>query len=127
MRDVVNEERLAIGQRIRDLRSDAGWTQGQLAQALGLSFQQIQKYEHGVTRISVVNLLRILAILGVPADLFFADLAEPKGLPLPKPIVDPGLEQLKRDYEHIQDPEARRVLRETARVLCGQPELKRSL
>lgn len=121
------EEKLRLGRRIRDLRAEAGWTQTQMAHALGISFQQVQKYEHGITRISVATMLRILSVLGVPADIFFAGIAEPTGLPFTRAIQDPGLEQLKRDYETIQSPDARRALREMARVLGGQFASKRSL
>lgn len=104
MEEPVLEDRLRLGQRIRDLRADAGWTQSQLARALGMSFQQVQRYEHVITRVSVAALLKILAVLGVPPAAFFQSLNRPLGLPVPVPIIDPGLEQFKSDYERSRIP-----------------------
>ncbi|RZJ41095.1 MAG: helix-turn-helix domain-containing protein [Brevundimonas sp.] len=125
--DEIVEQKLRLGRRIRDLRTEAGWTQTQLAQALGISFQQVQKYEHGITRVSVVTILRVLSVLGVPADIFFAGMADPTGLPFTHAVTDPSSEQLRRDYQAIKNPEARRALRDMARVLAGGAVAKRSL
>ncbi len=46
-----------VGRRIHDLRTSKGWSQTQLASLLGITFQQIQKYEKGLNRISASRLL----------------------------------------------------------------------
>ncbi|VAW39470.1 transcriptional regulator, Cro/CI family [hydrothermal vent metagenome] len=61
-----------IGLKIKTIRKGSGMSQIELAEKLGLSFQQVQKYEKGVTRISVLRLQQISEALGVPMAVFFA-------------------------------------------------------
>jgi transcriptional regulator with XRE-family HTH domain len=60
-----------VGSRVRHFRQRTGWNQEQLAQALGLTFQQVQKYEKGTNRISAGRLQEISAALKVPLSVFF--------------------------------------------------------
>jgi transcriptional regulator with XRE-family HTH domain len=60
-----------IGRRIRDLRLDAGLSQTSIAKALGISFQQIQKYENGTNRISASRLYKLANHLDVSLTEFF--------------------------------------------------------
>lgn len=64
-----------LGARVRKLRIMAGISQDQVAQKIGLTFQQIQKYERGTNRISVATLLRLCDALGVSAAVVIAELA----------------------------------------------------
>ena len=66
-----------VGSRIRVRRRVAGLTQDDLARALDLTFQQIQKYERGSNRVSASKLFGIAAVLQVPVSYFFEGLAEP--------------------------------------------------
>lgn len=61
-----------IGLKIKTIRKGLGMSQIELAEKLGLSFQQVQKYEKGTTRISVLRLQEISEALGVPMAVFFA-------------------------------------------------------
>ena len=61
-----------VGRRVRQRRTMLGISQAGLAEALGLTFQQVQKYEHGTNRISAGRLHLISTILGVSIDYFFA-------------------------------------------------------
>lgn len=63
-----------VGLRVRDLRVRRGLNQSQLGRALGLTFQQVQKYEKGTNRISCSKLVRIAETLSVPAAYFFEGL-----------------------------------------------------
>ena len=63
-----------IGERIRYRRILLGFSQQRLAQEIGLTFQQIQKYEKGVNRISASRLLEIAMVLGVPINYFFSEM-----------------------------------------------------
>lgn len=63
----------AVGARIRSLRIKAGLTQEALAAALGLSFQQLQKYEKGVNRVGPGRLAMLAEILKVPVATFFGE------------------------------------------------------
>jgi transcriptional regulator with XRE-family HTH domain len=68
-----------IGERIRLRRTELGMTQHQLAAALGVSYQQIQKYENGANRISAARLWQIGRRLEVPVGWFFDEPSDPGG------------------------------------------------
>lgn len=68
---------LHVGQRIRLRRKLAGASQTQVADALGLTFQQLQKYERGTNRISASKLQALALHLQVPISWFFEGLDEP--------------------------------------------------
>ena len=60
-----------VGSRVRMRRMLAGVSQERLGEALGLTFQQVQKYEKGTNRISASRLQQISKMLGVPVAFFF--------------------------------------------------------
>ena len=63
-----------VGARIRTRRLLLGMNQETLANALGLTFQQVQKYEGGANRVSASRLAQMAEVLGVPVMYFFTDL-----------------------------------------------------
>jgi transcriptional regulator with XRE-family HTH domain len=63
-----------VGQRMRLRRTMLGKSQDQMARALGVSFQQVQKYERGTNRISASRLFDVSRFLSVPVGYFFEDL-----------------------------------------------------
>jgi len=78
-----------VGARIRVRRRVLGLTQEDLARALDVTFQQIQKYERGANRVSASKLFAIAGVLGTPVQYFFEGLGEPgaraaSGLPGPE-------------------------------------------
>ncbi len=66
----VDEFDVELGRKVREFREFRGISQQKLAEHLGVSFQQIQKYETGTNRISAVNLWRIADVFGVPIEDF---------------------------------------------------------
>ncbi|MEQ8507142.1 MAG: helix-turn-helix transcriptional regulator [Rhodospirillales bacterium] len=60
-----------VGARVREQRKQNGMSQSELGDALGLTFQQIQKYERGANRIGASRLFQLSQILGVPVAHFF--------------------------------------------------------
>jgi transcriptional regulator with XRE-family HTH domain len=68
---------LHIGQRVRHRRWLLGMTQQDLAQGIGVRFQQIQKYESGANRISASRLFDLARALDVPVAFFYIGLGEP--------------------------------------------------
>jgi transcriptional regulator with XRE-family HTH domain len=75
----------AIARRIRERRLACGFSQEKLAERIGLTFQQVQKYEKGINRISAGKLLQIADALSVPAAWFFDGLGKidaPEMLPI---------------------------------------------
>ena len=70
-----------VGRRIRERRLFLGMNQTTLADALDLTFQQIQKYELGMNRVSVSRLSDIAIVLAVPVSFFFANQLGDKATP----------------------------------------------
>jgi transcriptional regulator with XRE-family HTH domain len=103
---------IAIGRRIRIQRMLRNITQTQLANAIGITFQQIQKYEHGTNRISAGKLLQVAQYLGVPVSLFFDGLDEGSGRNS-APAAGPEYHQLK---QFIASPEGGRLYRAFAQI-----------
>ncbi len=65
-----------VGRKIRQLRIEMGLTQQQLAQMIGVTFQQAHKYERGHNRISAGRLFEIARVLGVEISYFFGGLTD---------------------------------------------------
>src|SRR3954467_13220553 len=62
-----------VGARLRLRRSMLGLSQEKLGKMIGLTFQQVQKYEHGATRIGASRLYELSQVLDVPVSFFFED------------------------------------------------------
>lgn len=62
---------VAIGEKLRALRLDRGLSQSDLGRLIGVTFQQLQKYEKGANRVSAGRLARIAAALDVPITAFY--------------------------------------------------------
>jgi transcriptional regulator with XRE-family HTH domain len=63
-----------LGQRLRERRLELGMSQEQLASLLGITFQQVQKYEKGINRIAASRLFEISIALDMPVSRFFEGL-----------------------------------------------------
>lgn len=70
---------LHVGAQVRKRRKALGMSQGELADAVGITFQQIQKYERGANRISASKLHEIAHFLGMPIAYFFEGLPDISG------------------------------------------------
>ncbi len=121
-----------VGTRVRTRRKLAGMNQTQLADALGLTFQQVQKYEWGKNRIGSSRLYDLARVLDVPIEHFFEDmpadvaassLARGRGkVKMPPnfetdPMVKRETLELVRAYYKIEDAGIRKRLREMAKSL----------
>ena len=82
-----------VGRRVYERRAQLGITQGDLARALGVSFQQLQKYEKGANRISASRLWGTAAALAVDIDYFFEGLDDGGGIDIAE--CNPGALQTK--------------------------------
>ena len=97
-----------VGGQIRTRRLLLGMNQEELAQSVGLTFQQVQKYESGANRVSASRLWEIAAILNMPIAYFFpAKGGAAQGDEYPP---DPESIELIRLYYAIADPRTRRQL-----------------
>src|SRR5262245_59567913 len=110
-----------VGSRVRLRRVLLGMSQETLGARLGLTFQQVQKYEKGTNRISASRLFRLAEALGVPIQFFFEDFSgEMKNGADVEPFVEPAVEnnvlkflhdrqaiELHRAFACISDPDVR--------------------
>lgn len=111
-----------VGKRIRHRRWLVGMTQQQLAEHVGIKFQQIQKYETGANRVSASRLWDIADALSVEVSFFFEGLdndnapsRESEGLPADL-LGDKEALDLVRSYYAIPENQRRRLF-DLARVL----------
>jgi transcriptional regulator with XRE-family HTH domain len=107
-----------VGKRIRHRRWMVGMTQQQLADKVGIKFQQIQKYETGMNRVSASRLWDIADALGVQIAFFFEGLTEDQ-VPASAQgdiLADKEALDLVRSYYAIPEAQRRRLF-DLARVL----------
>jgi transcriptional regulator with XRE-family HTH domain len=114
-----------VGSRIRSQRLVRRMSQTELGRRVGVTFQQVQKYEKGRNRVSASRLQRIADTLGVPVAFFFGDGPESKnasaaaetGLAF---LETAGAVRLVRAYSKIRDSRTRRSLVELAETMARE-------
>jgi transcriptional regulator with XRE-family HTH domain len=119
-----------VGHRVRLRRMLIGMSQERLGELLGLTFQQVQKYEKGINRIGAGRLFEVAGILGVPVSFFYED-AESNGTASgfseagePPPVMEflasgEGL-QLSLAFMRIKDVKVRRRILDLVRSLADE-------
>ena len=126
-----------VGSRLRLRRNLVGMSQEQLGKSLGLTFQQIQKYERGANRMGASRLHQISRLLGVPVAWFFEEIVEggearfgfaenkqaalegaPSALPDTEILQRRETLDLIRAYYSIHDPKQRRKVFELVRSMA---------
>ncbi len=108
-----------VGKRVRHRRWMVGMTQQQLAEQVGIKFQQIQKYETGMNRVSASRLWDISNALGVTVSFFFDGLEKETSSKGDSPVdmmTDKEALELLRSYYSIPENQRRRLF-DLARVL----------
>jgi transcriptional regulator with XRE-family HTH domain len=122
-----------VGSRVRLRRTLLGLSQDKLARAIGVSFQQLQKYERGTNRISASRLFALSKVLGVGIAWFFEDAPSTgrqrraAAVEARAPANEPALEQdpmtanetvkLVRAYYMIEDPKVRKKILHMVRAV----------
>ncbi|MCB5174800.1 helix-turn-helix domain-containing protein [Microvirga lenta] len=114
--DQIDKE---IGLRIRLRRTQIGMSQMKLGEALGVTFQQVQKYEKGANRISVGRLNRIAATLGVETS-FFLPKTDATGFPSDIVPADKDSLELLSLFDRLQNKAMRQAILTLARSACEQ-------
>lgn len=122
-----------VGSRIRLRRTLLGMSQERLGDQLGLTFQQVQKYERGVNRVGASRLFDLARVLDVPISFFFDDMPDglvgsssrrAPGVPeTPEAIADDTMTrretlELVRAYYRIADPNQRKKLFELVKAMA---------
>ncbi len=123
--DVRTIDRL-VGRQLRKRRLELGLSQQRLADAIGVTFQQIQKYEHGSNRVVASRLYDLAKVLHVSVEYFFAEAEQDRPLPqhaetpAGAPLPTPGeTRKLVDAYYAIQDPALRRKLIDLVRSVAA--------
>jgi len=121
-----------VGARLRLRRNMLGLSQEKLGGMIGLTFQQVQKYERGANRISASRLHELSRVLDVPVSFFFDD-TDPVRAPATGGFAEPPAEafqsdplrksetiELVRAYFSIEDSAVRRPLLDLAKALAAE-------
>lgn len=116
---------LHVGDRIRRRRTILGYTQEQLAEALDISYQQIQKYETGANRVSAGRLFQISQRLEVPISFFFDGLGIDFGDDSSSWANRSTIETV-RSLQQIQDPAVRSAVLGLLKALAASPDADQS-
>jgi transcriptional regulator with XRE-family HTH domain len=106
-----------VGARVRERRIMLGLTQQQLADLIGVTYQQAHKYERGINRVSAGRLFEIAQVLSVPVSYFFDGLAEDGGRGI-TPRERMCLE-LARNFAQIPNERHQEALSQLARALAA--------
>jgi transcriptional regulator with XRE-family HTH domain len=112
-----------VGAKLRQRRTLVGMGQTTLGEAVGITFQQVQKYENGGNRISASKLFDFAQALGVEPAYFFEDApAGKKAAPLTSddPLAKRETLELVRDYVRIGKPALRQTIREMVRAISAE-------
>jgi transcriptional regulator with XRE-family HTH domain len=137
--DKPNPIDIHVGSRVRLRRTLLGMSQEKLGEAIGLTFQQVQKYERGANRIGASRLYDLSRVLDVPVSFFFDDMnptvttaAEQRlgGMtpeaPPPAYEADPLMRretlELVRAYYRILDPQIRRRLFDLTKAIANSTQ-----
>ena len=123
-----------VGKRMRQRRTILGLSQSALGDAIGLTFQQVQKYERGANRVSGSRLFDLARVLGVPVAHFFEEMPGDVQQKSPSQLLGAQPEitehepdqlarretlELVRAYYKIESSEARRRLRDLVQALSA--------
>ena len=115
-----------VGNRVRIRRMLIGMSQEKLGDLLGLTFQQVQKYEKGVNRIGAGRLFEIARILGVPIDFFYdgvassADTLASAAPPVMEFVSSTEGLQLSLAFMKIKDPKVRKRVLDLVKSLAQE-------
>lgn len=133
-KDSASDRDKVFGSRLRQRRMFLGLSQQQLGDSVGMTFQQIQKYEHGTNKMSAARLVDFSRVLGVPVSYFYAGVSD-IGEKTPKALMvsdvsqasldeDPMLKkestQLLKYYYEIDDEELRKSVQKLVRQMAEQ-------
>src|SRR5215472_8560826 len=115
----ANHVDLSVGSRLRQARLLTGASQEDVGDAIGVSFQAVQKYENGENRLSAGRLAAAAKFLGVPMSFFFQDDTEPAAATDTAGFTTKEIE-LVRHYRAIRSEDMREHLLRLTRIISEQ-------
>jgi transcriptional regulator with XRE-family HTH domain len=107
-----------VGSRIRERRIMLGLTQQQLAEMIGVTYQQAHKYERGINRVSAGRLYEIARVLNAPITYFYDGVGEEA--PRAAPLHQRMLLEIARNFGEIQNEKHQEAISQLARALAGR-------
>jgi transcriptional regulator with XRE-family HTH domain len=115
-----------VGARLRLRRTLLGISQVRLAETIGLTFQQVQKYEKGMNRVSSSRLYDLAQVLDVPLSYFFEDMSAGVSAQTPSALMKSNHQP---EIDLGQDPMAKRETTEFIRAYCriADPAVRKRL
>lgn len=114
----ANDTDRFVGARIRERRVMLGLSQQQMADLIGVTYQQAHKYERGINRISAGRLHEIAQVLGIPVGYFFEGLEGQRGSDLTS--RQRMCLELARNFSSIVNERHQEALSQLARVLAAE-------
>jgi transcriptional regulator with XRE-family HTH domain len=121
---------IMVGARIRIFRTNLGLSQSDLAEKIGVAFQQVQKYESGANRVGASRLSRIAAALGIAIGELFEP-SQHKSLDSKSPfqlLVEPDALRVLKAFARTTDPRVRRAIAQLVESVADQqPKLRLSI
>ena len=99
-----------LGKKLRMRRLSLGLTQTKVAQAINVTFQQIQKYEKGTNGVSSSRLMQLSQFLKVPLDYFFEDYQDPKNLKAETDEDDLNYSFLSKTFSALSKSQKEKIL-----------------
>jgi len=113
-----------LGQRVRARRVEVGMSQERLAELLGITFQQVQKYERGANRIAAARLFDICKVLAVPIEDLLEGLGREPGdtdaAPVAKYLATPEGVELATLFLSLRSQPVRRRVLQLLRTLSNE-------
>lgn len=126
----INPVDIQVGGKVKSRRLMLGMSQEELASGIGITFQQVQKYERGTNRISVSRLVGICKVLRTPLDFFLEGCVPDFSKPLRRgvsdtkqavfesnPLAKKDILDLIRAYDGINSPQMKKQLIEMAKAM----------
>jgi transcriptional regulator with XRE-family HTH domain len=116
-----------VGAKIRVLRVSRGLSQSDLAGEIGVTFQQVQKYEKGANRVGASRLSQIANVLGISVgELFEPSRQRPSDGDSPfKLLTEPGAVRVLKAYVQTTDPRLRRAIVNLIEGIAGRSAARR--
>jgi transcriptional regulator with XRE-family HTH domain len=117
---------VSVGTQLRRRRVALGMSQGELGRAVGLTFQQVQKYERGSNRVSASRLYQLAQVLQISVSFFFEELTSssmkeneaPSAADRLKVMPSRDMLEMMQDYAAIRDKPVRKAVRELVRLMA---------
>lgn len=135
---IPNPVDIHVGARVRLRRTLLGMSQEKLGEAIGLTFQQVQKYERGTNRVGASRLFDLSGVLDVPVQFFFDDMSGEVADQAPRlraglaevptiefeadPMAKRETLELVRAYYRVKDPKVRKRIFELCKAMANTEE-----